>query len=63
MAKQILSMNKLHLVLRLLMEGKSRRFNSRTAENSHKTVVKYRQIFKTHPLSLHKFHKLDDYNL
>ena len=63
MANQILSMNKLHLVLRLLMEGKSRRYISRIVEISRNSVDKYIHIFNSHPLGLHELHKLDDYDL
>lgn len=63
MANQILSMNKLHLVLRLLIDGKSRRYISRTAEISRKSVDKYVHVFNTHPLSLLELSKLDDYDL
>ena len=63
MANQILSMNKLHLVLRLLIDGKSRRHISRTAEISRNTVDKYAHIFNAHPQSLPELQKLDDYDL
>ena len=63
MANQILSMNKLHLVLRLLMEGKSRRYISRIVEISRNTVDKYTHIFNSHPLSLFVLYKLEDYDL
>ena len=63
MANQILSMNKLHLVLRLLIDGKSLRHISRTAEISRNTVDKYAHIFNFHPLSLLELYKLDDYDL
>ncbi|MCP9746404.1 helix-turn-helix domain-containing protein, partial [Lacihabitans sp. CS3-21] len=63
MANQILSMNKLHLALRLLMEGKSRRYISRIVEISRNSVDKYIHIFNSHPLGLHELHKLDDYDL
>ena len=58
MANQILSMHKLHLVLRLLMEGKSRRYIRRTTEILRNTVDKYTQIFNSQPLSLYELHKL-----
>jgi predicted DNA-binding protein YlxM (UPF0122 family) len=63
MANQILSMNKLHLVLRLLIEGKSQRHISRVVEISRNTVDKYACIFNSHPLSLSELYKLDDFNL
>ena len=63
MANQILSMNKLHLVLRLLIEGKSQRHISRVVEISRNTVDKYACIFDSHPLSLSELYKLDDFNL
>ncbi len=63
MANQILSMNKLHLVLRLLMEGKSRRHISRSAEISRTSVDKYANIFNAHPLSLSELYKLEDFDL
>jgi hypothetical protein len=63
MANQILSMNKLHLVLRLLIEGKSQRQISRVVEISQNTVDKYACIFNSHPLSLSELYKLDDFNL
>lgn len=63
MSNQILSMNKLHLVLRLLIDGKSRRHISRTAEISRNSVDKYVQVFNSHPLSLSELHKLDDHDL
>jgi hypothetical protein len=63
MANQILSMNKLHLVLRLLIEGKSQRQISRVVEISRNTVDKYACIFNSHPLSLSELYKLDDFNL
>ena len=63
MANQILSMNKLHLVLRLLIEGKPRRHISRTAEISRKSVDKYANIFNAHPLSLAELSKLNEYDL
>jgi hypothetical protein len=62
MANQILSMNKLHLVLRLLIEGKSQRQISRVVEISRNTVDKYACIFNSHPLSLSELYKLDDFN-
>lgn len=52
MANQILSMNKLHLVLRLVIEGKLQRHISRIVEISRNTVDKYAYIFNSHPLSL-----------
>jgi hypothetical protein len=52
MANQILSMNKLHLVLRLLIEGKLQRHISRIVEISRNTVDKYAYIFNSHLLSL-----------
>jgi transposase len=63
MANQILSMNKLHLVLRLLIEGKSRRHISRSAEISRTSVDKYAHIFNAHPQSLLELYKLEDYDL
>ena len=63
MANQIISMNKLHLVLRMLMDGKPRRSISRMAEVSRTTVDKYAQIFHSHPLSLLELYKLDEYDL
>ena len=64
MANQILSMNKVHLVSRLLIEGKSQRHISRVVEISRNTVdVKYAYIFNSHPLSLSELFKLDDFNL
>lgn len=63
MANQILSMNKLHLVLRLLIEGKSRRHISRSAEISRTSVDKYANIFNAHPLSLSELFKLENYDL
>ena len=63
MANQILSMNKLHLVLRLLNNGKSGRYISHRAEISRKSVDKYVSVFNTHPLSLLELCKLDDYDL
>lgn len=63
MANQILSMNKLHLVLRLLIEGKSRRHISRSAEISRTSVDKYANIFNAHPQSLLELYKLEDYDL
>jgi hypothetical protein len=62
MANQILSMNKLHLVLRLLIEAKSQRQISRVVEISRNTVDKYACIFNSHPLSLSELYKLDDFN-
>jgi hypothetical protein len=63
MANQILSRNKLHLVLRLLIVGKSRRYISRIVEISRNYVDKFTHIFNFHPLGLHELHKLDDYDL
>jgi transposase len=63
MANQILSMNKLHLVLRLLIEGKSRRQISRSAEISRTSVDKYANIFNAHPLSLSELYKLENCDL
>lgn len=63
MANQILSMNKLHLILRLLLEGESRRHISRTSEVSRKTVDKYVHIFNSHPFSLFELQKLGEYDL
>jgi transposase-like protein len=63
MANQIISMNKLHLVLRMLMDGRSRRSISRMAEVSRTTVDKYAQIFHSHPLSLLELYKLEEYDL
>ena len=63
MANQILSMNKLHLVLRLLIEGKSQSHISRVVEISRNTVDKYACVFNSHPLSLSDLYKLDDFNL
>lgn len=56
-------MNKLHLVLRMLMDGRSRRSISRMAEVSRTTVDKYAQIFHSHPLSLLELYNLDEYDL
>jgi transposase len=63
MANQILSMNKLHVVLRLLIELKSRRYISRTAEISRTSVDNYASIFNAHPLSLLELSRLDAYDL
>ncbi len=63
MANQILSMNKLHLVLRLLIAGKSQRHISRTAEISRNTVEKYAHFFNAHPLSLLELYNLADCDL
>jgi transposase len=63
MPNQILSMNKLHLVLRLLIEGKSFRHISRTCEISRTTVDKYSHIFNAHPLSFLELYKLDEQDL
>jgi hypothetical protein len=63
MANQILSMNKLHLELRLPIEGKSQRHISRIVEIYRNTVDKYACIFDSHPLSLSELYKLDDFNL
>jgi hypothetical protein len=63
MANQILSMNKLHLELRLLIKGKSQRHISRIVEISRNTVDKYAFIFDSHPLNLSELYKLDDFNL
>ena len=63
MANQILSMNKLHLVLRLLIEDKSRRHISRSAEISRTSVDKYANIFNAHPLSLSELYKLENCDL
>lgn len=63
MANQILSMNKLHLILRLLIEGKSRRFISRTLPVSRKALDKYASLFGTHPYSLIELYKLPDSEL
>lgn len=56
-------MNKLHLVLRMLMEGKSRRSISRMAEVSRTTVDKYVRIFNSHPLSLGELYELQECDL
>lgn len=63
MANQILSMNKLHLVLRLLIEGKSQRHISGVVEISHNTVDKKACIFNSNSLILYELYKLDDFNL
>jgi Ni/Fe-hydrogenase subunit HybB-like protein len=63
MANQILSMNKLHLILRLLLDGKSRRHISRTSEVSRKAVDKYVHIFNSHSFSLFELQKLGEYDL
>ena len=63
MANQVLSMNKLHLILRLLLDGKSRRYISRTSEVSRKAVDKYVHIFNSHPFSLFELQKLGEYDL
>ena len=60
MANQILSMNKLHLNLRLLIEGKSRRYISRTVSVSRNTVDKYAVLFGTQPYSLTELYKLPE---
>jgi hypothetical protein len=60
MANQILSMNKLHLILRLLIEGKSRRYISRTISVSRNTVYKYAVLFVTLPCCLTELYKLTE---
>jgi transposase len=60
MANQILSMNKLHLILRFLIAGKSRRFISRTIPVSRKAVDKYAALFEAHPYSLAELYKLPE---
>ena len=62
-ANQNLSMNKLRLELRLLIEGKSRRHISRTAEISRTSVDKYAIIFNGNPLSLLELYKLENFDL
>lgn len=63
MANQILSMNKSHLILRLLIEGKSRRFISRSISISRNTVDKYAGLFGSHPYSLTELYKLPESEL
>ena len=60
MANQILSMKKLHLILRFLIAGKSRRFISRTIPVSRKAVDKYAALFEAHPYSLAELYKLPE---
>jgi transposase len=60
MANQPLSMNKLHLILRFLIEGKSRRYISRTVSISRNTVDKYVGIFGSHTYSLAELYKLPE---
>jgi hypothetical protein len=63
MANQPLSMNKLHLILRFLIEGKSRRYISRTVSISRNTVDKYVGIFGSHTYSLAELYKLPEREL
>lgn len=63
MANQILSMNKLHLILRLLVEGRSQRSISRTAEISRGSVAKYVAIFASQEFSLSELLTLSEFEL
>lgn len=63
MANQILSMNKLHLILRLLIEGKSLRHISRSVSISRNTADKYATLFGAHPYSLGELYKLPEAEL
>jgi len=53
-------MNKLHLILRLLIEGKSCRHINRTVSVWRYTVNKYVVIFGTQPYSLTELYKLPE---
>ena len=63
MANQILSMNKLHLILRLLIDDKSKRYISRILSISRNSVDKYVTLFSAHPYSLSELYKLPESEL
>ena len=63
MSNQILSMNKLHLILRLLIDGRSQRSIGRAAEISKGSVAKYAAIFASHEFSLSELLALSEFDL
>jgi len=63
MANKIVTMNKLKKMLRLLIEGKSKRSISRILNTSRKTVDKYQSVLAQHPLSYKELLGLSDKEL
>lgn len=63
MANKIVTMNKLKKMLRLLIEGKSKRSIGRILNASRKTVDKYQMMLDQHPLSYRELLDLSDKEL